>query len=142
MILRKVTFEDWKTLLDWRNDPITRTNSFTTEEISEYTHKLWFNDSLSNERRSMYILEDNSTPVGFIRSDILDAKVYLLSWNINPTQRKKGYGSLILELFLKDKKGEFIAKIKPENLASIKMVKKNGFNKIDDITYTKTIIND
>jgi RimJ/RimL family protein N-acetyltransferase len=40
----------------------------------------------------------------------------------------KGYGTKILELFLQDKTGDFIAEIKPENIASIKMVQKNGFN--------------
>jgi hypothetical protein len=69
MKLRKAIFDDWKILLDWRNDPITRENSFETGEVSEQTHKLWFNDSLLNPYREIYILEDNSTPVGSIRSD-------------------------------------------------------------------------
>ena len=137
MKLRKVTYNDWKILLDWRNDPITRKNSFTQEEISEQTHKLWFNDSLLNERRVIYILENNSIPIGFIRSDILDTNKYLLSWDIDPNQRGKGYGTKILEIYLQDKKGEFIAEIKPENIASIKMAQKNGFNQLDKIKYIK-----
>jgi RimJ/RimL family protein N-acetyltransferase len=142
MKLRNVTYNDFKILLYWRNDPITRKHSFSSEIISEQTHKLWFNDSLSNERRTIYILEINSIPIGFIRSDIIDINRYLLSWDIDPNYRGRGYGTKILEIFLKDKKGEFMAEIKQENVASIRMVKKNGFQQIDNITYIKKIAND
>jgi RimJ/RimL family protein N-acetyltransferase len=137
MQLRKATFNDWKILLDWRNDPTTRKNSFETGEVSEQTHKLWFNDSLLNPNRSIYILEDNSIPVGSIRSDIHWNNQSVLSWSIAPDQRGKGYGTKILEIYLQDKKGEFIAEIKPENIASIKMVEKNDFTKLTDIKYLK-----
>jgi RimJ/RimL family protein N-acetyltransferase len=137
MKLRKAIFDDWKILLDWRNDPITRENSFETGEVSEQTHKLWFNDSLLNPYREIYILEDYNSPVGSIRSDNVLTNQYILSWSIAPNQRGNGYGTKILELFLQDKTGDFIAEIKPENIASIKMVQKNGFNQLDEIKYIK-----
>ena len=137
MKLRKAIFDDWKILLDWRNDPTTRENSFKTEEVSEQTHKLWFNDSLLNPYREIYILEDNLISVGSIRIDTLLINEYLLSWSIAPTQRGKGYGTKILEMLLQDRKGKFIAEIKPENIASIKMVQKNGFIQLDELKYIK-----
>jgi RimJ/RimL family protein N-acetyltransferase len=137
MKLRKAIFDDWKILLDWRNDPITRENSFETGEVSEQTHKLWFNDSLLNPYREIYILEDNLISVGSIRIDTLLINEYLLSWSIAPTQRGKGYGTKILEMLLQDRKGKFIAEIKPENIASIKMVQKNGFIQLDELKYIK-----
>ncbi|MGF6850941.1 hypothetical protein QFZ51_006176 [Chitinophaga sp. W3I9] len=39
MILRKATIEDWKILLDWRNDIETRKNSHKIEIIEEENHK-------------------------------------------------------------------------------------------------------
>lgn len=137
MKLRKAIFDDWKILFDWRNDPVTRKNSFNEKEINELTHKLWFNDSLLNPHRNIYILEDDSIPVGTIRSDIILNNKYILSWNINPKQRGKGYGTEILKIYLQDKKGEFIAEIKPENTASIKIAQKNGFIKETGIKYIK-----
>jgi RimJ/RimL family protein N-acetyltransferase len=137
MQLRKSTYNDWKILLDWRNDPITRENSFETGEVSEQTHKLWFNDSLLNPYREIYILENNNIPIGSIRSDNVSTNQYVLSWSITSNQRGNGYGTKILELFLKGKTGNFIAEIKPENIASIKMVQKNGFNQLDEIKYIK-----
>ena len=137
MQLRKSTYNDWKILLDWRNDPITRENSFETGEVSEQTHKLWLNDSLLNPYREIYILENNNIPIGSIRSDNVSTNQYVLSWSITSNQRGNGYGTKILELFLKGKTGNFIAEIKPENIASIKMVQKNGFNQLDEIKYIK-----
>ena len=137
MKLRKAIFDDWKILLDWRNDSTTRENSFETGEVSEQTHKSWFTNSLSNLNREIYIFEVNNILAGTIRSDKTDEKTYVLSWNIAPDQRGKGYGTKILELFLQNKTGDFIAEIKPENIASIKMVQKNGFNQLDEIKYIK-----
>jgi RimJ/RimL family protein N-acetyltransferase len=137
MQLRKSTYNDWKILLDWRNDPITRENSFETGEVSEQTHKLWLNDSLLNPYREIYILENNNIPIGSIRSDNVSTNQYVLSWSITSNQRGNGYGTKILELFLKGKTGNFIAEIKPENIASIKIVQKNGFNQLDEIKYIK-----
>ena len=139
MQLRNATYNDWKILLDWRNDSITRENSFDQEEISEQTHKIWFNKSLSNSNREIYILEDNNVPVGSIRSDNINDQ-YLLSWSIAPDQRGKGYGTKILEIYLQDKKGEFLAEIQPENIASIKMVQKNGCKQLNEIKYNKQLL--
>lgn len=137
MILREATIADWKILLEWRNDPTTRKNSFTQKSISESSHKTWLTNSLLNPDRKIYILEYNSTPIGTIRSDKTNENTYILSWNISPDQRGKGYGVKILELFLKNKTGKFIAEIKPGNVASIRMVEKNGFSKITDVEYVK-----
>ena len=77
MKLRKATFDDWKLLLNWRNDPSTRKNSFTEDKVTPLTHKLWFNDSLINPRRNISILEENEIPVGTIRADILSKDKWL-----------------------------------------------------------------
>jgi RimJ/RimL family protein N-acetyltransferase len=140
MKLRKATFNDWKVLLDWRNDPLTRKNSFTQEIIKEENHKKWFKKNLIGETSNLFILEtETNEPVGTIRSDKTDNNSYLLSWNISPHHRKKGYGSLILNLFLQNKIGIFTAEIKSENLASIKMVEKNGFKRVNEQTYIKKL---
>lgn len=137
MNLRKSNFEDWRTLLDWRNDPVSRKNSFTENEISETEHINWYKESLKNDKREFYILEENSTPIGVIRSDKCKSDEFVLSWNISSKFRGKGYGNIILELFLKNKKGTFIAEIKPDNLPSILIAEKNGFKKENDLKYIK-----
>ena len=49
MKLRKATFNDWRILLDWRNDSLTRKNSFTQEILKEETHKEWFKKKLTSK---------------------------------------------------------------------------------------------
>lgn len=137
MKLRKSNFEDWKILLEWRNDPISRNNSFAQNEISESDHVNWYRESLFNEKREFYILEENSIPIGVIRSDKYNNDEFILSWSIGPKFRGKGYGNKILELFLSNKKGTFIAEIKSDNLPSIQMAEKNGFKRINDIKFIK-----
>ena len=140
MKLRKAVFNDWKVLLDWRNDPVARKNSFTQHIIKEETHKKWFKKNLTNLKSNIFILEnERAEPVGTIRSDEIDSNSYLLSWNISPSHRRKGYGSLILNRLLQTRGGLFTAEIKPENLASIKMVEKNGFKKVNEQTYIKKL---
>jgi len=130
MILRKAKFDDWKILLDWRNDPISRANSFDQNEITEETHKSWFSKSLKNPERSIYILEDKEkNALGTIRCDLNQDNTKTLSWNINPSNRGQGYGSLILKIFMESNEGNFIAEIKEGNIASIKIAEKNGFIK-------------
>lgn len=129
MKLRTATKNDWKILLDWRNDRLTRENSFKQTEISEQDHMKWFLGSLSDETIQIYIMEDNGVPIGTIRSDIMDIYTISnrLSWTISPDHRGKNYGSIMLQEFLKNRKGKFIAEIKESNIASINMVKRNGF---------------
>lgn len=142
MKLRKAILDDWEILLDWRNDPITRLNSFDQKEIQELNHKTWLMDSLMNEYREIYVLEENFIPVGSIRVDRINLDKYMLSWTISPDHRGKGYGNKILEILLQDRKGEFMAEIKSENVASIKMTENNGFKLLSQdnnkLTYTKT----
>ena len=127
MILRSVNFDDWSLLLEWRNDPVTRENSINPEIVEEKSHKTWLLNSLKNSNREIYILEDNSIPVGTIRSDKNNDNKYFLSWTISPEHRGKGYGAKMLELFLQNRSGEYLAEIYEYNISSIKMVEKLNF---------------
>ena len=143
MLLRKAINSDWKNLLQWRNDPTTRENSFTQQEIEVEEHKEWLSRSLESSDREIYILEDdNNLAVGTIRSDKTKEGSFILSWNIASEHRGKGYGNKLLELFLQYRSGNFIAEIKPSNTPSIKMVEKNGFQKIGENTYKKSQLSD
>ena len=126
--LRIINFNDENLLLEWRNDIVTRENSISQEIVSKENHKKWLeNTILYSPNTKTYILEDNSVPVGTIRSDELKKDVYEVSWTISPHHRKKGYGTKILRLFLLNKEGTFLARIMPINIGSIKMTEKNGF---------------
>jgi RimJ/RimL family protein N-acetyltransferase len=136
MLLREAKFEDWEILLEWRNDSISRMNSFDQNIIDEKTHKDWLSRSLRFSARKIYILEDPiNGSLGTIRCDTSSDNTNTLSWNINPKERGKGYGTLILKMFLENTSGEFLAEIKDSNIASIKLAEKNGFTKHSNQLY-------
>ena len=67
--LREVTKSDWKVLLEWRNDKITRQNSFNSDLVSVSEHKEYIKNTITNPNRALFILEYNEIPVGTIRED-------------------------------------------------------------------------
>ena len=125
--LREVKKSDWKVLLEWRNEKITRQNSFNSELISINTHKEFINDSLINTDRNLFILEYNEIPVGTIREEKLDKDEFELSYTISPMYRGKKIGQIMMSLYLIDRKGFFLCEVKEENVPSIKMIEKLGF---------------
>ena len=142
--LRKINLSDEELLLEWRNDEGTRKNSKCQDAISKEDHRKWIKKTIfDGPNTPPLILEDKNVPVGTIRSDEMAEGEYELSWTISPKYRKRGYGSQILKLFLLNKSWVFIAKIKPSNIASIKVAEKNGFklsskNDNDLSVYKKT----
>jgi len=138
MILRPATLNDADLLLEWRNDSTTRANSFTSEIVSLEDHLNWFKKVLASEDRCIYIAEDGNIPIGTIRVDIINSRQKELSWNVSPSHRKMGYGSKILEKFITEYPSVYIARIKSENIPSIKMVESNGFSIMttEDNVYT------
>ena len=125
--LRKVTKSDWKVLLEWRNDKITRQNSFNSELISINTHKEFIKNTLINNDRNLFILEYNERPVGTIKEDRLDKDEFELSYTISPMYRGKKIGQIMMSLYLIEKKGSYLCRVNEKNLPSIKMIKKLGF---------------
>lgn len=130
MILRKIKFEDWKLVLDWRNDPISVQYSITKEKIQEEPHKKWLKENIHD---NFFIAEVDKIPVGTIRGDLKNNE-YVLSWSISPNHRGKGYGTLMLQkcIDILPKNNEIIAYILKENKASIKMAQKVGLIKNSD----------
>ena len=125
--LREVKKNDWKVLLKWRNDKITRQNSFNSDLISVSEHKEYINNTITNLNRTLFILEYNEIPVGTIREDRLDKDELELSYIISPMYRGKKIGQIMMSLYLIERKGSFLCEVKEENVPSIKMIGKLGF---------------
>ena len=125
--LREVTKSDWKVLLEWRNDKITRQNSFNSELISINKHKEYIKNTITNPNRTLFILEYNEIPVGTIKEDRLEKDELELSYTISPMYRGKKIGQIMMSLYLIERKGSFLCKVNEENVPSIKMIEKLGF---------------
>ena len=125
--LREITQSDWKVLLEWRNDKITRQNFFDSDLISVSEHKEFIKNTITNTNRTQFILEYNEIPVGTIREDRLEKDEIELSYTISPIYRGKKIGQIMMSLYLIERKGSFLCEVKEENVPSIKMIEKLGF---------------
>jgi len=54
--LREVTQSDWKVLLEWRNEKITRQNSFNSDLVSLSEHKEYIKNTIANPNRKLFVL--------------------------------------------------------------------------------------
>ncbi len=148
---RTATIDDMTDLFNWRNDEETRKNSLNTEQITLEQHKKWFEKSLKNQDREIFIISDRQTnkSIGTIRFDKRPEGFSVVSLNVSPIHRGKGYGTKILKLlsnyYLKNNPKTYyiMANIKPFNIFSIKAFEKAGYKKIrefeDKIEYHFTI---
>jgi RimJ/RimL family protein N-acetyltransferase len=118
MLLRPVSLQDAPLLLDWRNDPLTRENSFQTNVITLDVHLRWLQDALQNPKRKLFMGEENGKSLGIVRGDFSEEGCEL-SWTIAPEHRGKGFGKEIVRLAIMVLRPQrFFARIKPGNVAS------------------------
>jgi len=125
LYLRPATLEDAKILFEWRNDPQSRAASHNQDAISFESHLAWLKDSLQNPSRKIYIAEEGGVRIGTVRADWAK-NAYILSWNVSPEARAKGYGKQMVSLLVAIIKEPVRAEVKVENLASIKIAETAG----------------
>lgn len=145
--LKRAEFADIDILFEWANDSETRRNSFNQHMISREEHEMWFYRMMNDPSRIQYLMMSADKPVGQIRIDISD-NVGLISYSIAPNERGKGYGKQIIELaknMIREEHPvilELRAKVKADNMASIRCFEENGFikehilYKIDTVSVT------
>ena len=127
LFLRKATIDDWKILLDWRNDIETRKNSHNMELVEKEIHKRWLNSILANRNRQLYIAIESEMPVGTVRADFDEhISTYELSWTISPDFRGKGIGKKMVKLLTDKLNAKLRAEIKYGNISSVKIAEFAG----------------
>ena len=107
--------------------------SFNKDIITLDEHKAWFNSKVNNGNVLIWIFEYENAPAGMVRLEKKDDDVYL-NYLIASNSRGKGLaGNMLImamveiENFWKDIK--VFAYTLPDNIASIKSLKRAGFLK-------------
>lgn len=126
---RFATIDDANFLYLLRTDKTTQKSSLNSETFSFEHHVQWLNRSLQNPKRHIYIYCLNNVPIGMGRADYDDI-YYTLSWAINAESRGEGLGQMLVK-HLTERYSPCLAIIKNENYASIKIVEKLGFSKLE-----------
>jgi RimJ/RimL family protein N-acetyltransferase len=134
VIIRNAKIDDIKDVYKWRNDSLSRSMFVDSSYISIAKHKLWFNNTLTNPNKEMYIGLVKGEKIGVTRFDF-DEKLMSteVSINLNPLMRRKNLSSKLLSksisLYLKNKNTILLATVKNQNISSLKIFKKLGFKK-------------
>jgi len=120
-------------LFDWRNDPVTRRNSFNTEPVSWDEHTRWLEFKLWSGAYLYLIIENK--PIGVLRFDQAEnSNTCEMSITIAPEMRGRGLGSRAIRegarWFLENDGKRFRvikARVKDDNVASMKAFTEAGF---------------
>jgi len=129
--LRRVTEFDDDLLFRWRNEPSTRSMFFSQEEVCWTDHVRWLDCALADTSETLLIGQCRDIPIGVVRFSRGPGGV-TVSLTVNPECRNKGYGRKLLEEGISafratDHHAVFLAAIKLENLASLKVFEACGF---------------
>ena len=129
----RTTENDSKDIWEWRNDEQTKQMSISGSSVSWETHSSWYERSLVNPNRYLYLgFMNGNEKIGMCRFDV-DVKTNIaeVSINLNPQHRNKKLSSQLLSQaitkFCEEKNTDLAAKIKKTNLGSIKCFTKSGF---------------
>lgn len=133
LLLRKATWGDSDDIFLWRNDEITRKNSFNSKYIPFEEHKKWFKKALRDPDKCILMGLIDEKKLGVVRFDSKGSNVVEVSINLSPDKRGLGFGSQLLKIainyFLDNSpSSKLITKIKKYNIASIKSFEKIGFS--------------
>jgi RimJ/RimL family protein N-acetyltransferase len=134
------TLEEAPLLYKWRQDPLTQRMSLQQHEISYEQHLSWLQKVLTDPERSLFIFYDaQKKPLGTLRLDLKEEGKEI-SWTLAPENRGRGLGKQMLQAFLNQFPGTYIAWVKKENIASQKMCEAAGFKRLreqSDLYYYK-----
>jgi spore coat polysaccharide biosynthesis protein SpsF len=133
--LRFADEDDCKDLYDWRNDALSVQFSLSGKLGSYAEHKKWYKKKLRDPMTQIFILvDDKAGKIGMVRFD-KSGKEVIVSININPEFRGKGYGTYALAKAIRNYFDNFeiesiMAEIKQANEASLKIFGKCGFKEV------------
>jgi len=132
--LRDALPSDRERLLEWANDPATRAASFSSALIGPEEHASWFESSLANAQRRLFIACCAGMEVGVVRID-RDGRTAEVSLQVAPVHRGRGLARAMLAAL--DRRANelgvrrWTARVKPANLASLRAFEAAGYRRLE-----------
>ncbi len=133
IVIAAATRDDSRDIWTWRNDPLTRTMSVATEEVGWLEHTAWYEGSLTDRDRYLYIGRvESDEKVGMCRFDVdTSTATTAVSINLNPAMRGRKLSRQLLaaaiSAFWNVRRMRLIAIIKRKNTASMRCFSGCGF---------------
>lgn len=132
---RLATMHDWARLWAWRNDPVTRLAFVNQKPVGLAEHLGWLAQTLDPERppvRRLCIVELGGQAIGTFRLDCQVRGAMDCSVTVAPAHRRLGHGKLLVGCLVDEAKrwhpnNRLVARVRLENLASLRAFAANGF---------------
>lgn len=132
--LRPVAADDAATLLGWANDPATRQMSFNPQQIEPEPHGRWLDARLASPTTRFFIGIEGDRPVGQVRFERDTDDEIEISISVAPEARGRGLGRQLLLAGMTAAQQapelggtSYVARVRPENRASIDLFEGCGF---------------
>ena len=133
LTIRRADIDDSMEIWEWRNNETTRLMSINTEMVDWGSHSNWYEKSLRNQNRQIYIGSTKlGGKIGMCRFDIdATGRSAETSINLNPLHRGKHLShrllSLCIDSILSEIDLDLKATIRRNNIASVKCFARCGF---------------
>ena len=121
----------------WRNLPEVRKWSRNSQEIELSTHEKWFQERTVqlDKLGPLFIVEVSGSPVGMVRLDLISEYTFEISVLVDPKYHRRGIAESAIKLAIHDlaqraKSFTLHATVHVENLSSINLFKKLGFQEL------------
>ena len=135
--LRAARSYDARLWFEWANDPVVRANGFFPETIAWETHAKWFEYNRKFEGSRLWLgFNLKEEALGYVRLHNRSRNEWEIGVAVSSTQRGRGMGRRLVELALRKFCCEqttnsippiVVARIKPANIASLKLFQSAGF---------------
>ena len=134
LALRAAERADKALYFEWANDPETRRQAHNPDPIPWADHDAWFDQRLADPLVHLWVLETpEGLPVGQVRVEP-DGDDAILSYSIDPAFRRRGWGTQVLHLAVKEWRASastettfLIAETLAGNEASRRALQRAGF---------------
>lgn len=136
LIVRKAKISDSNFILKLRNEAVTRSMSINKDIINKQRHNQWFIKNLLSNSSKIYVGLLKNKKIGVINFQKSKNKKIEVSINIEKLYRKKGLSTIFLNKAIQNIENNnfytkvLVAKVKKENISSIRLFIKSGFKKI------------
>jgi RimJ/RimL family protein N-acetyltransferase len=132
MKIRNAESYDSVDVFEWRNDQLSCHMFVNNKKVTREEHEIWFQSSLRNPLKKLYIGIDSNEKIGICRFDYDESNNSSeVSINLNPKMRNKNLSYQFLVSSIKKYTLEnpctLKATIKKENKASLKIFEKCVF---------------
>jgi RimJ/RimL family protein N-acetyltransferase len=138
--VRRTSLDDCTLLWQWANDPEVRVRAFHPWPIGWEEHCAWLERKLRDPHCHLYVVTDAAgADIGQIRFDSDAAGEVEVSISIAKAHRGKRYAAAALRLACEEfsrgaRPRTVVARVKPENVASLKAFVAAGFVAVGDET--------